>query len=102
MNVISSSDFDSEHTAMSARLGIIPEVGTQGTGWIPADQDSNPWLQVKMDAVYYLRAVATQGCGDQLSWITEYCISVPDGTNEFNFYQGTTLNDCKVSNIRRS
>ena len=96
VNITSSSDYDEEHTAVSARLGVIPEVGLQGSGWIPADGDSDPWLRVHMPGVYTIQSISTQGCGDQFAWIAEYCISTPDGMDGFDFYGGASLEDCKV------
>ncbi len=96
MNMSSSSDLDDAHSAMAARVRIIPDIGAAGTGWIPRNEDSNPWIRVQMDSIHSVRAVVTQGCGDQDSWVTEYCISFKDESNETAFYQGTTLNDCKV------
>ncbi len=95
----SSSDSDQDHTSITARLGIIPGVGLQGTGWMPAEEDLNPWLQIQMEAIYTIRGIATQGCGDQFAWIRAYCVAFRDEWGALQFLGGSSLNDCKVSSL---
>ncbi|XP_072021058.1 uncharacterized protein [Amphiura filiformis] len=96
INMSTSSYSDNTHSAVTSRVRIIPDIGAAGTGWIPHDKDSNPWLRVQMESVHSIRAIVTQGCGDLLAWITEYCVSFMNDSNSVVFYQGTTLSDCKV------
>ena len=90
----SSSAYDASHDATTAILRIIPDVGAQGTGWIPAVGDSNPWLRITMDEVSTIRAVVTQGCGDQHAWVTEYCVSYSEESVFFG--EGSAITDCQV------
>uniref|UniRef100_A0A6P8HTU6 Uncharacterized protein LOC116292823 n=1 Tax=Actinia tenebrosa TaxID=6105 RepID=A0A6P8HTU6_ACTTE len=49
-----SSIFSSMRSAAKARLLGI-------SSWRPRDNDTNPWLQIDLEEVYYVCAVATQG-----------------------------------------
>ena len=84
------------HAASTARLRLLRDVGEHGTGWIPTADDSHPWLRVDMGGLYKIRAVVTQGCGDQAAWVTQFCISFVSGFNQTVYYGGMDKQDCKV------
>ena len=96
ITLTSSSEYTRAYSPSTAVLRIVPDVGISGTGWIPTDEDLNPWLQLKMKEQFVIRALVTQGCGDQEAWVTELCISYLGKNEEFIYYDGQSLDKCKV------
>ena len=92
----SSSILDVLHAPQSARLRLVTGLGSSGSGWIPDQSDVNPWLQADLGHLHSIRAIVTQGCGDQFSWIEEYCVGYIDKHGTYLWYEGSQLADCKV------
>ena len=92
----SSSRLNQAHEPQHARLRLIPDVGAQGTGWIPSMEDSNSWLRIQMGNLYEIRAFVTQGCGSEHAWIVEYCLAFVSRNGSTIFYGGSSLENCQV------
>ncbi len=101
MTLISSSNLDDLHTQSLIPLRLIPDIGVPGYGWIAGATDTSPWIQIALDEQYSITAVIIQGCGDQDSWVTQFCVSFKDYTEEngMTFYGGSSLANCKVTKI---
>ena len=95
MTLATSSNLDDLHSETSISLRLIPDIGISGSGWIPDGNDTKPWIQADLQECYNIRAVVTQGCGDEGSWVTHYCVSYMKA-NKLIFYGGTSLKDSQV------
>ena len=97
IRLTSSTEISNTNGASTAILGLIPDVGITGTGWRPAEHDSNPWLQLTMNEVYFVRAVVTQGCGNGQFWVKEFCLSyVRDGIEQEYHSSSNVSEECQV------
>ncbi|XP_072043123.1 coagulation factor V-like [Amphiura filiformis] len=92
----SSSSFNTMYTADSARLRLIADIGSQGSGWIPDTNDPDPWLQANLADLYIIRSIVTQGCGNQMAWVEEFCLSYVDEQGMDRWYAGLSNDECKV------
>ena len=65
-------------TAFNATMNVTMNVTTVDTflvehgGWIAADDDSDPWLQVDFRTNVTVTALATQGLDSGIAWLTNY------------------------------
>ena len=96
VTMTSSSSINASHTVQSAKPRLITGIGSPGSGWIPALNDSKPWLQADLGELYTVRGIVTQGCGDQLAWVKEYCLSFIDQKENFAWYGGFSAENCQV------
>ena len=96
VTMTSSSSINALHTVQSAKLRLITGIGSPGSGWIPALNDSKPWLQADLGELYTVRGIITQGCGDQMAWVEEYCLSFIDKLEKSVWYGGTLAENCQV------
>ena len=72
--------------ASNARLNLTE---TTYGGWIAADQDSDPWLQVNFISNVTVTGIATQGLEDGQHWVNNYTVVFG--------YDRDSLNDYKVN-----
>ncbi|XP_028408770.1 uncharacterized protein LOC114531336 isoform X2 [Dendronephthya gigantea] len=82
--IVSSSSKYVTSTVANARLNLnalsdenTGDVVRHG-GWIAADDDRHPWLQVDFIINVTLTAIATQGLENGTSWLTGYTLSFGD------------------------
>ncbi|CAB3985111.1 Hypothetical predicted protein [Paramuricea clavata] len=62
------------------------EIETYG-GWIAADDDNVPWLQVDFITNVTISGIATQGEDEGEAWVTSYEISYGYSKNSLQDYQ---------------
>ena len=97
ITLTSSTEMSNTNAASTAILGLIPDVGVTGTGWRPTERDSNPWLQLTMDEVYFVSAIVTQGCGNGKFWVKEFCLSYArDGIEQEYYTSSNVSEECQV------
>ena len=94
--MVSSSSLDTIYTANRARLRLITDIGSPGSGWIPNPDDHNPWLQANLAESYIIRSIVTQGCSTKMSWVEKFCLSYTNDEGTDLWYGGSSTNDCKV------
>ena len=44
------------------------------TGWIPASDDSRPWLEVRFTKAFDIKAIVTQGCSNEDFWVKSFSV----------------------------
>ena len=82
--MVSSSSKYTTSTVGNARLNLntLSDTNTgdilRHGGWIAADDDWHPWLQVDFLTNLTLTAIATQGLESGNSWLTGYTLSFGD------------------------
>ena len=96
--MVSSSSKYATSTVGNARLNLntLSDANTGNIirhgGWIAADEDRHPWLQVDFITNVTLTAIATQGLEDGNSWLTGYTLSFGESRHQLqNFsFKGQT------------
>ena len=90
--IISSSDDTVLHNFDSARISLIFQ---SGTGWIPALNDSQPWLEITLGSVCRITSIVTQGCGNEDFWVTSYSVSYLQRSNDWiEYVSGSQVQVC--------
>ncbi len=56
-------------------------------GWIAADDDTNPWLQVDFIINVTISGIATQGENEEEAWVTSYEMSYGRSKETLQDYQ---------------
>ena len=101
-----SGDINQNHIQSSSSYGLLNNVDTarislldqHGTGWIPAIDDHQPWLEVTLESVHSIVALTTQGCGNEDFWVTSYSISYSRRSMQLIGY--LTLDQQKVFHLQ--
>ena len=69
--ITASSEYDSKHSAIQARLNFKAGGGKKG-GWSAGSNEANQWIQVALRNFTDLTAIATQGRNGNNQWVTKY------------------------------
>ncbi|XP_072043122.1 retinoschisin-like [Amphiura filiformis] len=93
----SSSFLYTLYTPETARLRLIVDIGSPGSGWVPDIDDPDPWLQADLTDLYVIRSIVTQGCGNRVAWVEEFCLSYVNAQEMDMWYAELSADDCKVS-----
>ena len=94
--ITSSSEWDSNHAAIQARLNFKAGRGKQG-GWSARSNDANQWIQVALGSDTKLTGIATQGRNGADQWVTKYQLQYSkDGVN-FYYYKAPGQSSPKVT-----
>ena len=80
-------------TAFNATMNTTMNVTTADTfyvehgGWIAADNDNDPWLQVDFRKKVTITAVVTQGLDSGIAWVTNYTLAYGQDKDHFEDYE---------------
>ena len=94
--ITASSQWDSNHAAVQARLNFKAGGGKQG-GWSALSNDQNQWLQVDLGHETTIAAIATQGRNAHDQWVTSYKLQYGIDGVSFQYYMEKGENAEKVS-----
>ena len=87
--ITASSEWDSNHAAIQARLNFKAGVGKQGA-WSARSNDANQWIQVALGSHTKLTGIVTQGRNGADQWVTKYQLQYSeDGVNFFYYTEPT-------------
>ena len=84
--ITASSEYDSNHTAIQARLNFKAGKGKQGA-WSAGSNDANQWIQVALGRFTNLTGIATQGRNAADQWVTKYQLQYSDDGVNFDYYK---------------
>ena len=84
--IIASSQYDSSHAAIQARLNFKVGGGKQGA-WSAGSNDVNQWIQVALGSYTTLTGIATQGSNGADQWVTKYQLQYSDDGVNFHYYK---------------
>ena len=84
--IIASSEWDSNHAAIQARLNFKAGGGKNG-GWSSGSNDVNQWIQVSLGSYTTLTGIATQGRNAVNQWVTKYHLQYADDGVNFHYYK---------------
>ena len=84
--ITASSEWDSNHAAIQARLNFQAGGGKQGA-WSARSNDANQWIQVALKSYIKLTAIATQGRNGHSQWVTMYQLQYGDDGVNFHYYK---------------
>ena len=90
-----SSEYDSNHTAIQARLNF-KEGGGRAGGWSAGSNDANQWIQVALGNFTDIIGIATQGRNGANQWVTKYQLQYGDDGVNFEYYQASGQSSPKV------
>ena len=93
--ITASSEWDSNHAAIQARLNFKAGGGKQG-GWSSRSNDANQWIQVALGSYTKLTGIATQGRNAYSQWVTKYQLQYSNDGVSFNNYKETGQSSPKV------
>ena len=75
--ITASSEHDSNHAAIQARLNFEAGRGKQGA-WSAGSVNANQWIQVAFGSFNNLTGIATQGRNGYSQWVTKYQLQYSD------------------------
>ena len=84
--ITASSEWDSNHAAIQARLNFKLGKGKQGA-WSARSNDPNPWIQVAFGSYTKITGLATQGSNGANEWVTKYQLQNGDDGVNFHYYK---------------
>ena len=84
--ITASSEWDSNHAAIQARLNFKAGGGKQGA-WSARSNDANQWIQVAFESYTKLTGIATQGRNGGSQWVTKYHLQYSDDRVNFHYYK---------------
>ena len=84
--IIASSEHNSNHAAIHARLNFKAGGGKQGA-WSAGLNDVNQWIQVALGSYTTLTGIATQGRNGADQWVTKYQLQYGDDGVNFHYYK---------------
>ena len=84
--ITASSQWDSNHAAIQARLNFKAGGGKQG-GWSALWNDHSQWIQVTLGSYTKLTGIATQGRNGHSQWVTKYKLQYSDDGVNFHYYK---------------
>ena len=68
-DIIASSEQSASTPAINGRLNY-----TSGSSWCARTSDTNPYLQIDLQAIYIICAVSTQGNSVADQWVKNYTL----------------------------
>ena len=80
-------------TVVNATMNVTINVTTVDTfyvehgGWIAADGDNDPWLQVDFRTNVTITAVVTQGLDSGFAWVTNYSLAYGQDKDQLEDYK---------------
>ena len=96
--ITASSEWDSNHAAIQARLNFKAGGGKQGA-WSARSNDANQWIQVALGNYTRLTGIATQGRNGVNQWVTKYQLQYSDDGVTFHYYKALCEKLPKVTRI---
>ena len=84
--ISASSEHDSNHSAIQARLNFKAG-GGKAVGWSARSNDANQWIQVALGSYTTLTGIATQGRNGHRQWVTKYQLQYSDDGVHFHYYK---------------
>ena len=84
--ITASSQWDSNHAAIQARLNFKAGGGKHG-GWSSRSNDAKQWIQVALSSYTKLTGIATQGRNGHSQWVTKYKLQYSDDGVNFHYYK---------------
>jgi len=94
--ITASSEWDSNHAAIQARLNFKAGGGKQGA-WSARSNNANQWIQVALSSYTRLTGIATQGRNAAYSqWVTKYQLQYSDDGVNFHYYKEPGQSSPKV------
>ena len=93
--ITASSEYDSNHSAIQARLNFKAGGGKQG-GWSARSNDANQWIQVALGNFSDVTGIATQGRNGDNQWVTKYQLQYSDDGVNFDYYKASGQSSPKV------
>ena len=93
--ITASSQWDSYHAAIQARLNFKAGGGKQG-GWSARWNDHSQWIQVTLGSYTKLTGIATQGRNGHSQWVTKYKLQYSDDGVNFHYYRAAGQSWSKV------
>ena len=93
--ITASSEWDSNHAAIQARLNFKAGGGKQGA-WSARSNDANQWIQVALSSYTKLTGIATQGRNGHSQWVTKYQLQYSDDGVNFHYYKEPGQSSPKV------
>ena len=93
--ITASSEWDSNHAAIQARLNFKAGGGKQGA-WSARSNDANQWIQVALGSYTKLTSIATQGRIGYSQWVTKYKLQYSDDGVNFHYYKASGQKSQKV------
>ena len=83
-NITASSIQNASTPAKNGRLNY-----TSGSSWCARPSDTNPYLQIDLQALYIICAVSTQGNSQADQWVKNYTLQFSnDGTTWMVYREG--------------
>ena len=93
--ITASSEWDSNHAAIQARLNFKAGGGKKGA-WSARSNDANQWIQVALSSYTKLTGIATQGRNGYSQWVTKYQLQFSDDGVNFHYYKEPGQSSPKV------
>jgi len=93
--IIASSEWDSNHAAIQARLNFKAGGSKQGA-WSARYNDVNQWIQVFLGSYTKLTGIATQGRNGVNQWVTQYQLEYSDDGVNFHYFKEARHRSAKV------
>ena len=93
--ITASSEWDSNHAAIQARLNFKAGGGKQGA-WSARSNDANQWIQVALGSHNKLTGIATQGRNGVNQWVAKYQLQYSDDGVNFHYYKAPGQRSPKV------
>ena len=84
--ITASSEHDSNHAAIQARLNFKAGGGKQGA-WSAGSNDANQWIQVALGSYTKVTGIATQGRNGANQWVTKYQLQYSENGVNFAYYK---------------
>jgi len=84
--ITASSEYNSNHAAIQARLNFKAGGGKQGA-WSARSNDASQWIQVALEGFTTLTGIATQGRNGHSQWVTKYQLQYSDDGMNFHYYK---------------
>jgi len=84
--ITASSEWDSNHAAIQARLNF-KAAGSKRGAWSARSNDANQWIQVALGSNTKLTGIATQGRNAHSQWVTKYQLQYSDDGVNFHHYK---------------
>jgi len=94
--ITASSQMDSNHTVIQARLHLKATAGKAGS-WSARGNDVNQWLQIDLRSQHTnVTRVATQGRNGYPQWVTKYKLQYSNDGVNFQYYSNQEQTADKV------